>query len=228
MNINKYIAQAGICSRRKADELIKLGKVTINGLKAKPIDKVSEEDCVFVNGREIKPVSEKVYLAFNKPVGVICTNDRNSPNNIIDYIKYPTRIFPVGRLDVNSEGLILLTNDGDFAQFITKSKQVEKEYEVYVDKNIDEAVISGLSNGSIVIDGYPVLPAKITQLSPRSFKIVINEGKNRQIRRMCEAYRLNVTRLVRLRIGDLNLRELEKGKFIEIDPHQVTKLLTTK
>lgn len=227
MNINKYIAQAGISSRRGADELIKQGKVKINERIAKPIDKIVENDRVFVNGKEIQPVKEKVYLAFNKPVGVICTNDVNSPNNIIDHIKYPTRIYPVGRLDVNSEGLILLTNDGDFAQLITKGKQIEKEYEVFVDKNLDEGMIVGLSNG-VMIDGFKTLPAKVEKTSDRSFKITIIEGRNRQIRRMCEFFRLNVTKLVRIRIGDYRLNSLQKGKFLEINPKMVAKSLTEK
>lgn len=225
MNINKYIAQAGISSRRGADELIKQGKVTINDKQAKPIDKVKDNDRVFVNGKEIKPVNKKVYIAFNKPVGVICTNDKNSPNNIIDHIKYPTRIYPVGRLDVNSEGLILLTNDGDFAQLITKGKQIEKEYEVFVDKNLDEGMLVGLAEG-VIIDGFKTLPAKVEKTSSRSFKITIVEGRNRQIRRMCEHYRLNVTKLIRIRIGDYRLNDLEKGKFIEINPKMVVKSLT--
>lgn len=227
MNINKYIAQAGISSRRGADELIKQGKVTINERLAKPIDKVNDNDRVFVNDKEIEPIKEKIYLAFNKPIGVICTNDKNSPNNIIDHIKYPTRIYPVGRLDVNSEGLIFLTNDGDFAQLITKGKKIEKEYEVFVDKNLDEGMLVGLAEG-IMIDGFRTLPAKIKKTSDRSFKITIIEGRNRQIRRMCEYYRLNVTKLVRIRIGDYRLNNLEKGKFLEIKPEMVSKRLTEK
>lgn len=227
MNINKFIAQAGISSRRGADELIKQGKVRINERIAKPIDKVTDADRVFVNSREIKPIKEKVYLAFNKPVGVICTNDRNSPNNIIDHIKYPTRIYPVGRLDVNSEGLIFLTNDGDFAQFITKSKQVEKEYEVFVDKNLDEGMLVGMASG-VMIDGFKTLPAKVIKTSDRSFRITILEGRNRQIRRMCEFYRLNVTKLVRIRIGNYELKGLEKGKTTVLTPEMIANLLTGK
>ena len=225
MNINKYIAQAGVASRRGADELIKQWKVRINESIAKPIDKVTDGDKVFVDGREIKLVAKKVYLAFNKPVGVICTTDKNSPNNIIDHIKYPTRIYPVGRLDVNSEGLILLTNDGDFAQTVTKGKKIEKEYIVNVDKDLDESMLVGLANGKIVIDGYPVLPAKITKLSNRSFDIVITEGRNRQIRRMCEAFRLNVTKLVRIRIGSIELDQIPEGKYIEIPAEKIKEIV---
>jgi len=216
ININKYIAQAGIASRRGADELVKAGRVKINEKVAILIHKVGPKDKVFVDNKEIKPLSKKVYLAFHKPVGVICTTDVNSPNNIIDHIKYPTRIFPVGRLDVNSQGLILLTNDGDLAQSVMKNKKIEKEYIVNVDKELDEAVITGLGNGTVVIDGFPVLPAKVEKLTPRSFKIVIVEGRNRQIRRMCEAFRFNVTKLVRTRIGHVLLEGIKESKYVEI------------
>ncbi|MEI6040225.1 MAG: pseudouridine synthase [Candidatus Berkelbacteria bacterium] len=228
MNINKYIASAGIASRRGADELIKQGKVRINEKLAIPIHKVGPNDRVFVDGKEIKPINKKVYLAFNKPVGVICTTDPNSPNNIIDHIKYPTRIFPIGRLDVNSSGLILLTNDGDLAQEVMKGKKIEKEYVVQIDKSLDEAMLTGLANGSLVIDGFPVLPAKVTKLSDRSFDIVIVEGRNRQIRRMCEAFRTNVTKLERVRIGQIELKGIKVSKYIEIDEQEIKKLLTNK
>lgn len=228
MNINKYIAQAGIASRRGADEIIKEGRVRINEKIAIPIHKVGPKDRVFVDNKEIKPVNKLVYIAFNKPVGVICTTDKESPNNIIDHIKYPMRIFPIGRLDVNSSGLILLTNDGDLAQFVMKAKTIEKEYIVNVDKEIDEAMITGLSNGTVVIDGYPVLPAKVEKLTDRSFRIVIVEGRNRQIRRMCEAFRVNVTKLERVRIGQIELKGIKVSKYIEISPEKIKKLLTNK
>lgn len=228
MNINKYIAQAGIASRRGADEIIKEGRVRINEKIAIPIHKVGPKDRVFVDNKEIKPVNKLVYLAFNKPVGVICTTDKESPNNIIDHIKYPMRIFPIGRLDVNSSGLILLTNDGDLAQEVMKAKTIEKEYIVSVDKEIDEAMMIGLSNGTVVIDGYPVLPAKVEKLTDRSFRIVIVEGRNRQIRRMCEAFRVNVTKLERVRIGQIELKGIKVSKYIELPPENIKKLLTNK
>ena len=228
MNINKYIAQAGLASRRGADELIKAGRVRINDKIAIPIHKVNSKDRVFVDNKEIQLETKKVYLAFHKPIGVICTTDKDSPNNIIDHIKYPIRIFPIGRLDVNSTGLILLTNDGDLAQEVMKSKKVEKEYMVQVDKELDEAVLIGLSNGTVVLDGFPVLPAKITKLTERSFDIIIVEGRNRQIRRMCEAFRLNVTKLTRVRIGNISLEGIKESKFVEIKPEDIRNLLTNK
>lgn len=225
MNINKYIALSGLASRRGADELIKAGRVKINDKIAIPINKVNQKDRVYVDNKEIKPITDKVYLAFNKPVGVICTTDKNSPNNIIDHIKYPTRIFPIGRLDVNSQGLILLTNDGDLAQTVMKGKSIEKEYIVNVDKNLDQAMLTGLSDGTIVLDGIPVLPAIVTQLTDRSFNIVIVEGRNRQIRRMCEAFRFNVTRLQRVRIGQVVLGDLKESKYREITEADIKRML---
>ncbi len=225
MNINKYIASAGLASRRGADQMIKEGRVKINDKLAIPIHKVNSKDRVFVDGKEIAPGNRLVYIAFNKPVGVICTTDVNSPNNIIDHIKYPTRIFPIGRLDVNSQGLILLTNDGDLAQKVMKNKKVEKEYLVWVDKDLDEVMLETLANGSIVIDGFPVLPAKVKKLSNRSFSITIVEGRNRQIRRMVEAFRVNVTKLQRIRVGKIELGSLKEGKYTEIDQKTINSFL---
>ena len=224
MNINKYIAQSGLTSRRGADEIVKAGRVTINGAIAKLTDKVQEGDRVVVDGREISLETEKIYLIFNKPVGVITTTDVNSPNNIIEYIKYPKRVFPVGRLDVNTSGLIILTNDGDFAQFVTKAKKIEKEYVVMVDKTIDAAFLSGLERG-IKLDGYPTLPAKTKHLGDREFSITICEGRNRQVRRMCEHFGYNVISLRRIRIGNLALNDLKEGQTKEMTPEQAKALM---
>lgn len=224
MNINKYIAQAGVTSRRGADELIKLGKVKINNTTAKPTDKVIDSDQVFVDGKLIKLETEKIYLLFNKPIGVITTTDKNSPNNIIDVVGYPKRVFPVGRLDVNTSGLILLTNDGDFAQLVEKGKITEKEYEVQVDKTIDDTFLKNLENG-IKLDGYPTLPAKTKRLSDRKFTLIIREGRNRQVRRMCEHFGFNVTHLKRIRIGSLKLENLKEGTYQELNSDTISKLI---
>jgi 23S rRNA pseudouridine2604 synthase len=224
MNINKYIAQAGLTSRRGADELIKAGKVKINENVAKPIDKVKDVDVVSVDGQEIQLETEKIYLIFYKPVGVITTTDANSPNNIIEYIKYPKRVFPVGRLDVNTSGLIILTNDGDFAQLIEKGKKIEKEYEVQVDKTIDNAFLRNLEHG-IKLDGYPTLPAKTRQIGDREFTMTIREGRNRQVRRMCEHFGYNILKLKRIRIGNLTLDGLKEGQTKEITPEQAKALI---
>lgn len=224
MNINKYIAQAGVTSRRGADELIKQKRVRINEKFADPTDKVKETDRVYVNGLEISPVKEKIYIAFNKPVGVITTTDKDSPNNIIDYIKFPQRIFPVGRLDVNTSGLIILTNDGDFTQILTKGKKVEKEYLVSVRKTVDQGFLITLENG-IFLDGYRTLPAKAHQVSDKSFTLTIVEGKNRQVRRMCEMLGNEVVNLKRIRIGNLLLDDIKVGKFIELKEDEIKGLM---
>jgi 23S rRNA pseudouridine2604 synthase len=223
MNINKYIAQAGVTSRRGADELIKLGKVQINGKLAKPIDKVTNTDQVFVNGKRVMPEAEKIYLLFNKPVGVITTTDQNSPNNIIDAINYPKRVFPVGRLDVNTSGLILLTNDGDFAQRVEKGKTVEKEYKVEVDKTIDDDFLRNLEHG-IKLDGYLTLPAKTKKIGDRSFTLIIREGRNRQVRRMCEYFGFNVTSLKRIRISNLLLNDIKSGQYKKLDRNVIDQI----
>ena len=223
INVNKFISSSGYCSRRQADRLIKEGVVFLNGKKAVPTDKVNDSDTVEINRKVISHAKPKhIYLAFNKPLGVISTSDKDSKNNIMDYIKIPDRVFPVGRLDVKSEGLILLTNDGDLTQHILKEKTVEKEYEVNVDKNIDEAFLNHLRHG-VMMEGRKTLPAKVELLSERSFKIIIVEGRKRQIRRMCEMFHINVTKLVRTRIGQIELKDIPVGKYIEILPTDIDK-----
>lgn len=226
ISLNKFISTSGYCSRRAADRLIKDGKVKINGQLAKPIDKVDADDKVYVQEKEIKhtPI-EKIYLAFNKPLGVICTTDDNSPNNIMDYIKIPQRVFPVGRLDVKSEGLILLTNDGELTQQILKGKTVEKEYEVIVSKSLTNKFIEKLQSG-IRIDNQLTLPAKINKIDDRQFSIIIVEGRKRQIRRMCEKYHYEVLKLKRVRIGQILLDKIPEGKFIEIDTQKISDLIS--
>lgn len=228
ININKFISTSGLCSRRQADRLIKERRVYINGKMATPIDKVKDIDEVTVDKKVVPHAKPKnIYLAFNKPLGVICTTDKNSKDNIMSYIKVAERVFPVGRLDVKSEGLILLTNDGELTQRILKEKTVEKEYEVFVDKSIDENFLNKLRNG-IVLEGRKTLPAKVTELSERSFRITIVEGRKRQIRRMCENFHFNVTKLTRMRIGKIELNEIPVGQYIEIAPEKIYELLNLK
>ena len=225
MNINKYISNSGYCSRRQADRLIKTGKVKINGKIANILDKANETDEVLIENKKIVIASQKkIYLAFNKPFGVISTTDDKSPNNIMSYIKIPERVYPIGRLDVKTSGLILLTNDGDIVNKILKSKTVEKEYFVKVDKPLNDNFLSKISHG-IMIDGRPTLPAKIEKKSNTTFNIIIVEGRKRQIRRMCERFRYNVTELKRIRIGRIELDDIKEGKFIEINPDKIHGLL---
>ena len=223
VSLNKFIASSGLCSRRQADRLIKEGKVKINGILAKPIDKVTSSDKVIVEGKEIKPELKKIYLAFNKPVGVICTTDKNSRDNIMSFIKIPERIFPIGRLDVNSSGLILLTNDGDFANNVLKSKTVEKEYEVEIDREVTQDFLRNLEIG-MKIDGYPTLPAKTKKLTNRTFSMIIREGRKRQIRRMCDRLKANVVKLQRIRVGVVTLDNLKEKEYRTIPEEQIKKM----
>lgn len=224
MHINKFIANAGYCSRRQADQIIKAGRVRINQKVAKLTDQVKATDHVFVDKIELKIPQEKIYLAFNKPFGVICTTDKNSDNNIMRYLTLTERVYPIGRLDVKSTGLILLTNDGDMANAILKGKKVEKEYFVKVDRVLTDGFLKKFSQG-VIMDGFLTLPAKVKKLSSRTFNIILVEGRKRQIRRICEKFRYNVLELKRIRIGKINLEPIEEGHYIKIDPSKIKSLL---
>ncbi len=221
MRINKYIAKSGVCSRRKADALINSGNVTINDEIATLGSDVAENDVVKINGKIIKLQEEKIYIAFNKPVGIECTSNKSVKNNIIDYIGFKQRIFTVGRLDTNSQGLIILTNDGDFAQKLTKTaNKHEKEYLVTVYDDITPEFISNLEKG-VEIDGIMTAPCKIKKLSSKKFKITLIQGLNRQIRKMCLTQNNRVKTLKRIRIEKLLLGDLEIGKYKHIKPEDV-------
>lgn len=224
--INKYLSEAGYCSRRKADKLIEEGKVTINGKVPEVGTKIQEGDEVRVEGKLISaPKEEFVYIAFNKPVGIVCTtDDRFEKNNIIDYIGYHKRIFPIGRLDKPSEGLIFLTNDGDIVNKILRARNNhEKEYIVTVDKPINKDFVQRMSNGIPILDTV-TRKCQVSQITPYSFSIVLTQGLNRQIRRMCEYLGYNVVKLKRIRIMNIVLdipvgkwRYLSKEEMIEIN-----------
>lgn len=224
--INKYLSEAGYCSRRKADKLIEEGKVTINGKVPEVGTKIQDGDEVRVEGKLISPPKEEfVYIAFNKPVGIVCTtDDRFEKNNIIDYIGYHKRIFPIGRLDKPSEGLIFLTNDGDIVNKILRARNNhEKEYIVTVDKPINKDFVQRMSNGIPILDTV-TRKCQVSQITPYSFSIVLTQGLNRQIRRMCEYLGYNVVKLKRIRIMNVVLdipvgkwRYLSKEEMIEIN-----------
>jgi len=225
--INKYLSEVGYCSRREADKLILEGKVTINGKIPKIGTKVDECDQVEVKGQIIeKSIRQKnIYLAFNKPAGIVCTTDRKvEPNNVIDFIKYPKRIFPIGRLDKESEGLIFLTNDGDIVNKILRARNNhEKEYIVKVNRPINSDFIKSMSNGVEILD-TKTKNCFVKQLGPRNFKIILTQGLNRQIRRMCEALGYRVRSLKRVRIMNIKLdvptgeyRELTKEELLELN-----------
>lgn len=205
--INKYLSEIGFCSRREADKLIAQGRVTINGNTPELGTKFLPGDEVKVDGKSLsKPKDDFVYLAFNKPMGIVCTTDTGvEKDNIIDYINYPKRIFPIGRLDKPSEGLIFLTNDGDIVNKILRARNNhEKEYIVKVDKPIDADFIFKMSNGVPILDTI-TRKCKVEPLDRYRFKIILTQGLNRQIRRMCEYLGYNVVRLKRIRIMNVNL-----------------------
>lgn len=203
--INKFIAQQGYCSRREADRLIEAGNVFINDKKAKLGDRVMPGDDVRVHGRAKKMEPPKVYIMLNKPKGMITTTDKRKKNNVISYVGHEERLFPVGRLDVNSEGLLLLTNDGELANKLMHPRyEHDKEYVVEVDKPMPRGDIKKLQNGIQLEDGM-TLPAKVRQMDPMRFAIILREGRNRQIRRMCEALGYEVLSLKRTRIMTLKM-----------------------
>ena len=224
--INKYLSEVGHCSRRVADKLIEEGKVTINGKTPEIGSKVEEGDQVEVEGQIIEKSmkQKKIYLAFNKPIGVVCTTDRRvEPDNIIDFIKYPQRIFPVGRLDKLSEGLIFLTNDGDIVNKILRARNNhEKEYIVGVNLPINRDFIQSMRNGVKILDTV-TNKCFVKQLGPKKFKIILTQGLNRQIRRMCESLGYRVISLRRVRIMNIKL-DVPKGKYREFTKKEIIEL----
>ena len=225
IRLNKYIASSGLCSRREADTLIENGKVKINGVIALQGSKVNPGDIVEVSGRKITPDDDMIYIAFNKPLGVTCTTDSRDPSNIIDYIGFDERIFPVGRLDKNSSGLILLTNDGSIVNKLLRAENGhEKEYLVTVNRPYDKAFINSMESGVPVL-GQLTLPCRIKPAGDKTFKIILRQGLNRQIRRMCEYLGYRVTRLKRIRFMNVMLGDLETGKWRYLTAEEKKDLL---
>lgn len=224
--INKYLSEVGYCSRRVADSLIKEGKVTINGEIPEMGTKVEDGDQVEVEGQRIEQSTkhEKIYLVFNKPAGIVCTTDRRvESDNIIDFIKYPTRIFPIGRLDKPSEGLIFLTNDGDIVNKILRARNNhEKEYIVSVNRPINRDFIQSMSNGVEILDTI-TKNCFVKQLGPKKFRIILTQGLNRQIRRMCESLGFRVKSLKRVRIMNIKL-DVSTGEYREFTKEELFEL----
>ena len=224
--INKFLSEVGYCSRREADRLILEGKVTINGKIPEIGTKVEHSDQVEVKGQRIEKTKRQkyIYLAFNKPIGIVCTTDRKvEPNNVIDFIKYPKRIFPIGRLDKLSEGLIFLTNDGDIVNKILRARNNhEKEYIVKVNRPINSDFIKSMSNGVEILDTI-TKNCFVKQLGPRNFKIILTQGLNRQIRRMCESLGYRVLSLKRVRIMNIKL-DVPTGKYRELSEEELLQL----
>ena len=224
--INKYLSEVGYCSRRAADKLIEEGKVTINGKVSEMGSKIDEDDRVEVDGHIIQKSKKykKIYLAFNKPAGIVCTPDRGvEPNNIIDFIKYPERIFPIGRLDKPSEGLIFLTNDGDIVNKILRAKNNhEKEYIVIVNRPINRNFIQSMSSGVKILDTI-TKNCFVEKLGEKKFRIILTQGLNRQIRRMCESLGYRVQSLKRVRIMNITL-DLPTGKYRKFSEEELLEL----
>ena len=225
IRINKYLSDAGVCSRRQADRMIEEGRVLVNGSVPETGYRLREEDLITVDGKEVRPEEKKVLLLFNKPVGIVCSTVRQrQETTVIDYLNYPIRIYPVGRLDKDSEGLLLLTNQGDLVNRIMKaSEHHEKEYEVVVDKPLTEDFLRQMRSGVNIL-GQVTRKCRVTKTGTCSFRIILTQGLNRQIRRMCEALGYRVRSLKRIRIMNLTLNGIESGKFREITPDEFTEL----
>ena len=213
IRINKFISEKGVCSRREADKLIEAGKITINGAKAETGSKVKAGDEVRLNGELLTKEEELVYIALNKPVGITSTTEHKIKGNIVDFINHPKRIFPIGRLDKDSEGLILLTNDGDVVNKILRAgNNHDKEYIVTVDNPITSEFIKGMSSGVKILDTI-TKPCIINKEAKNVFRIILTQGLNRQIRRMCQAFGYRVVKLKRIRIMNIHLKDLPTGKW---------------
>jgi 23S rRNA pseudouridine2604 synthase len=223
--INKYLSEIGFCSRRAADKLIDAGRITINGEVPEMGTKVTPDDIIRVDAKVVSSSNEKpVYLAFNKPIGIVCTTDTKvEKDNIIDYINYPTRIFPIGRLDKPSEGLIFLTNDGDIVNKILRARNNhEKEYLVTVDREITLDFIRQMANGIPILDTV-TRNCKVVKVSKYKFKIVLTQGLNRQIRRMCEYLDYDVVKLKRVRIMNVTL-DVPVGKWRDLTEEELKEI----
>lgn len=222
--INKFLSESGYCSRREADKLIDAGRVTINGIVPEMGTKITSKDEVRVDGVLINENKEKrIYLAFHKPVGIECTTNQSVRDNIVDYINYPERIFPIGRLDKASEGLIFMTNDGDIVNKILRARNNhEKEYIVTVNKPITERFIQRMANGIPILETL-TRKCKVEQVSKTVFRIILTQGLNRQIRRMCEYLDYEVVALKRTRIINISL-DIPVGKYRDLTEEEITQL----
>lgn len=221
VSLNKFISETGICSRREADKMIEQGRVTINGVIAKKGNRVSPGDTVELDGKNLRQKEKPLYIAFHKPVGITCTTERHVEGNIIDFINHPKRIFPIGRLDKPSEGLIFLSNDGDIVNKILRAgNNHEKEYIVTVNKPVTDVFIQKMSNGVPILDTV-TQKCFVKRESKHVFRIILTQGLNRQIRRMCEFLGYKVTKLKRIRIMNVTLENLPVGKWRYLTDNEI-------
>ncbi|MEC0127540.1 pseudouridine synthase [Paenibacillus pabuli] len=227
MRINKYISETGFCSRRETNRLIAAGRITINGQVCEKGADVEPEDIVLIDGEEIPfNDSEPVYLALNKPMGIVCTAAEQVKGNIIQYVNYPSRIFAIGRLDKASEGLILLTNDGDIVNKMMRSEHNhEKEYVVTVDKPVTDEFLQAMSQGVEILN-VVTKPCEVYKQSEEVFRIILTQGLNLQIRRMCKALGYRVLKLERIRIMNITLDQLERGEWRHLEKQELENLLS--
>lgn len=224
IRINKFLSEAGVCSRREADRFIEEGKVQINGIQAQMGSKVTKDCLVTFCGKPIKKEEKLVLIAFHKPVGIVCTTDHSEPNNIVDYIQYGMRIYPIGRLDKDSEGLILLTNDGDIVNKILRAENNhEKEYVVTVNREITMEFLKKMATGVPILDTV-TKPCKINQIDKYNFTIILTQGLNRQIRRMCEHLDYKVVSLKRVRIMNIQLGRLKSGDYRNVTEREIEEM----
>lgn len=227
IRINKYLSEAGFCSRREADRLIEQGKVKIDNIIAECGSKVMESQVVTVDDKIITKNDRFVLIAFNKPKGIVCTSEKREKNNIIDFIKYPERIYPIGRLDKDSEGLILLTNNGDIVNKMMRSGNAhEKEYVVTVNKEITDEFLDGMRNGVPILDTV-TRKCVVKKIDNRKFKIILTQGLNRQIRRMCEYFDYRVVYLKRIRVMNIKLNDLKTGTYRNVTDNELEILMET-
>lgn len=225
MRLNKFISETGVCSRREADSWIEAGRVTVNGQAAELGTRVEASDVVCVDGKQIGAAKQHVYIALNKPVGVTCTTERDVAGNIVDFIGHHERIFPIGRLDKDSEGLILLTNHGDIVNEVLRSEnEHEKEYVVTVDRPVTEIFLNGMASGVRIL-GTVTKRCRVQRVAPDTFRITLTQGLNRQIRRMCSFFGYQVVRLQRVRIMSITLGSLRTGQWRDLTRDEVRALL---
>ena len=225
IRLNKFLSDAGYCSRREADRLVEQGVVKVNGKNAVMGQKVTINDSIMVKGKNISREEERILIALNKPVGIECTTDLNNPDNIVDFINFDKRIYPIGRLDKNSQGLILLTNDGSIVNNILKgSNYHEKEYVVTVDKPVTDDFIKKMSTGVRILDQV-TRPCKVAKVKKHVFNIVLTQGLNRQIRRMCGELGYNVQKLKRIRIMNIELGNLPVGQYRKVTDSELKELM---
>ncbi len=218
VRINKYLSEAGVCSRREADRQIEAGRVAINGRPAVAGDKVSPSDVVMYEGKLVSKEEEAILLAVNKPAGIVCTSEKREKDNIVDYINYPKRIYPIGRLDKTSHGLLLMTNQGELVNKMMRSGNYhEKEYIVKVNKDVTDEFLHGMAKGVYLEELQKTTrPCLVEKVGRRVFRIILTQGLNRQIRRMCESFQYRVMDLKRVRIMNIRLGDLKEGEYRKV------------